>query len=107
MRLTRRCLTNPRIVSKTLREMAFVGCCLTCLVLMLVLPGRAQQAVAKKTAAPVAKPKTLSVAGIISMVQAGLSDDVIIARLRKEDKPLALDPDEMIRLKHDKVSDGC
>jgi hypothetical protein len=66
----------------------------------------AQQVVARKTSAPVAKAKTLSVAGVISMVQAGLSDDVIIARLRKEDKALALEPDEMIRLKQAKVSDA-
>jgi hypothetical protein len=40
------------------------------------------------------------------MVKAGLSDDVIIARLRKEDKAFDLSPEEMIRLKQSKVSDA-
>jgi hypothetical protein len=50
--------------------------------------------------------KHLTVDQVIDMVKAGLSDDVIIARLRKEDSAFDLTPDEMIRLKNCKVSDS-
>jgi hypothetical protein len=40
------------------------------------------------------------------MVEAGLSDDLIIARIRKEYKPFDLSTDDMIRLKKAKVSDA-
>lgn len=76
------------------------------LILVLALPVLAQQAVPKKTSTSTSKPRTLNVDGVISMVQAGLSDDVIIARLRKEDNALDLTPDDMIRLKQSKVSDA-
>jgi hypothetical protein len=52
------------------------------------------------------KPAGISVDGLISMVEAGLSDDVIIARIRKEAKSLDLSTDDMIRLKKAKVSDA-
>jgi hypothetical protein len=38
------------------------------------------------------------------MVDAGLSDDVIIAKLRKDNKSFDLSPDDLIRLKNAKVS---
>lgn len=82
------------------------------LVIALVSPAPAQQKgggatkpSAAASPAPAAKPAGLTVDGVISMVQAGLSDDVIIARLRKEDKGFDLTPDEMIRIKNAKVSD--
>lgn len=52
-----------------------------------------------------AKPG-LTVDGVISMVEAGLSDDVIISRIRQEGKPFDLSADDMIRLKKAKVSDA-
>jgi hypothetical protein len=76
------------------------------LAIALVLPAAAQQAPAKKTSSSDAKAHSLTVDGVLSMVRAGLSDDVIIARLRKEDKPFDLSPEEMIRLKQGKVSDA-
>jgi hypothetical protein len=48
----------------------------------------------------------LTVNNVVAMVEAGLSDDVIIARLRKEDKPFDLSPEDLIRLKKAKVSDA-
>ena len=72
----------------------------------LVIPAVAQQTPARKTSATDAKAHSLSVDGVLSMVKAGLSDDVIIARLHKEDKAFDLSPEEMIRLKQGKVSDA-
>jgi hypothetical protein len=71
------------------------------LVLALVFSVAAQSSPANKTT----KQQALTVDGVIAMVQAGLSDDVIVARLRKEEKPFDLSPDDMIRLKKAKVSD--
>jgi hypothetical protein len=83
----------------------------TSIAILLAVPGFAQQSsgnvgkqAAKKTE-PAQKPETLTVDGVIAMVQAGLSDDVILARLRKQDKPFDLGANEMIRLKNAKVSD--
>lgn len=61
-----------------------------------------------KNAATAAAPKAegLTVDGVIAMAQAGLSDDIIIARLRKEDKAFDLSTDDMIRLKKANLSDG-
>jgi hypothetical protein len=50
--------------------------------------------------AAVPKPQGLTIDGIVSMVQAGLSEDVVIARLRKEDKAFDLSPEDMIKLKN-------
>jgi hypothetical protein len=63
----------------------------------------AQQASIRPAAA---KPQGVTVNGVISMAEAGLSDDVILARLYKEQKPFDLSPDDMIRLKKAKVSDA-
>jgi hypothetical protein len=43
--------------------------------------------------------KALTVDDVISMAQAGISEDILIARLRKQDKPFDLSPGDMIRLK--------
>jgi len=67
----------------------------------------AQKAVQKPAEpAAVAKPQELTVDSVVSMVQAGLSEDVIIARIRKEDKAFDLSPEGMIRLKRAGASDG-
>ncbi len=78
-------------------------------VIALVLPIMAQQAPQKgggavrPTTKPAdtasAQPEGLTVDSVVALVGAGLSDDVIIARLRKEDKTFDLTTDEMIRLK--------
>ena len=69
--------------------------------------GGTTKAPAKKAATSTA-PKTdgLTVDGVIAMGQAGLSEDVIIARLRKEDKAFDLSTDDMIRLKKANLSDA-
>src|SRR3989442_7663869 len=64
-------------------------------------PSPAKKVVLKK-APP--KPQGLTVDGIVSLVQAGLAEDVIIARLRKEDKAVDLSPEDMIKLKKTGVS---
>ena len=84
------------------------------LLLLFALPLLAEQPPAgatkqpAKNAVPAAKPQPagLTVDGVVSMVEAGLSDDLIIARLRKEEKPFDLSPDDMIRLKNAKVRDA-
>ena len=48
----------------------------------------------------------LTVDNIIAIAQAGLSEEIIIARLRKEDKGFELSPEDMIRLKKANLSDG-
>jgi hypothetical protein len=76
------------------------------LVMTVGVPALAQQAAAKKTSTSASKPQSLTVDGVLDMVQAGLSDDVIVARLRKEAKPFDLSSDDMIRMKQAKVSDA-
>jgi hypothetical protein len=73
------------------------------LLFFLVASLWAQQPAAKKVAVV---PKHLTVDNVIGMVKAGLSEDVIIARLRKEEKPFDLEPDDLIRLKNANVSDA-
>ena len=48
----------------------------------LALPAlvSAQQTAVKKTSTSASKPHTLTVDGVLAMVKAGLSDDVIVAR---------------------------
>ena len=58
---------------------------------------------AKKSAAPA--QKRLTVDDILAMVGAGISDDVIVTKLRKEDRAFDLSPEDLIRLKKGKVSD--
>ena len=69
--------------------------------------GGTAKAPAKRAAAPAEpKPGGLTVDGVIAMGQAGLSEDVIVARLRKEDKAFDLSTDDMIRLKKANLSDA-
>ena len=83
-----------------------------CLLFGLVLAVGAQQpaktvklVVAAPTAAE-AKPQGVSVSDVISLVEAGLSDDLIIARLRKENRAFDLSPMQMLDLKKAGVSDN-
>jgi hypothetical protein len=84
------------------------------LAILFALPVFAQQTTAdagrqtakKATPAPAPKPQGMTVDGVLAMVEAGLSDDVIVARLRKEDKAFDLSPEDMIRIKKAKVSDA-
>ena len=48
----------------------------------------------------------LSVDGVISMVQAGLSDDLIIEKIHKSGQSFDLSTDDMVRLKNAKASDA-
>ena len=76
------------------------------LAIALALPAPAQQKTTQVTTVSDSKPALLTVEGVVAMVSAELSDDVIIARLRKENKGFDLSPDDMIRLKKSKVSDA-
>jgi hypothetical protein len=79
---------------------------------VVVWPVMAQQSAtggAQQSAkAPVATQKAegLTVDGVIALVGAGLPDDVIIARLRKENKSFDLTTEQLIRLKNANVSGG-
>ena len=67
------------------------------------MPVSAQEPAAKPATT---KPQSLTVNGVIAMTEAGLSEEVILARLHKEQKAFDLSPDDMIRLKKAKVSDA-
>ena len=68
--------------------------------------GTAKTPTKKAGTAAAPKPEGLTVEGVIAMGQAGLSEDIIIARLRKEDKAFDLSSDEMIRLKKANLGDA-
>lgn len=78
--------------------------------ILSAVPIMAQQPLAGsgKQPAPAisSKQQGLTVDGVLAMAEAGLSDDVIVARLRKEDKAFDLGADDMIRIKQAKVSDA-
>lgn len=83
--------------------------------LFLLTPSFGQQpsaAPAKKSApnktesAEIAKSQGITVDGIISLVEARLSEDLVIWRLRQEGKAFDLSPEEMIKLKKAGASDG-
>ena len=74
-----------------------------CVIFLLGLMVWAQQPAAKKASTA---PKQLTVDQVISMVKAGLSDDVIITKLRQQDHPFDLESDELIKLKNANVSDA-
>lgn len=71
---------------------------------------KASRAGAKPTAQPVAPstaaPTGTSVDQVIAMLEAGISEDLILARLHKENKSFDLTADDMIRLKKAKASDS-
>jgi hypothetical protein len=77
---------------------------LSCVALGILsaVPAAAQTSPAKSAA----KAQGLTVNGVIEMVEAGLSDDIILTRLRKEQKAFDLSTDDLIRLKKAKVSDA-
>ena len=56
--------------------------------------------------AATAASKGITTEDVIKMVQAGISDEVIIARLRQNNRPFDLSADELIRLKKANVSDS-
>ena len=49
---------------------------------------------------------TLTVDGVVSMLQAGISDDVIIDKIHKSGQTFDLSADDMVRLKNAKASDA-
>jgi hypothetical protein len=51
-------------------------------------------------------PPGFTVDSVISLIEAGLSEDIVIARLRKENKPFDLSAGDMIRLKKAGAGDG-
>jgi hypothetical protein len=67
--------------------------------------GAAKQPI-KSNATVAPKNNSLTVDEIISLAQAGLAEDLIIARLRKENRSFDLSSADMIRLKNAKVSDN-
>ncbi len=60
---------------------------------------------ASASASAPAKP-ALTVDGVISMLQAGISDDVIIEKIHKSGQTFDLSADDMVRLKNAKASDA-
>jgi len=76
------------------------------LVFVLALRVSGQQQTANKTEPTESKPRALTVDGVIAMVQAQLSDEVIIKQLREENKSFVLAPEEVARLKQANVSEA-
>lgn len=56
--------------------------------------------------AQVSAAKPLATSDVIAMKQAGLSDDLVIAKIRQNNKPENLSTDELIALKKQNVSDA-
>jgi len=63
-------------------------------------------AASKATVVTAPKSQGSTTDSVLAMVQAGISDDLIVTRLRKEDRPMDLSTDELISLKKAKVSDA-
>lgn len=61
---------------------------------------------ASRSTTPAPARQGLTVDDVLTMVQAGLSEDVIIARLRREERAFDLGPDDLIRLKQANTSDS-
>jgi hypothetical protein len=65
-------------------------------IILIALPVLAQQPTARASKQVINKTvpaaRHLTVDDVLEMVSAGLSDDVVVARLRKEDKPFDLSP---------------
>lgn len=53
-----------------------------------------------------ARPQGLTPDSIVSLVHAGLSEDLIVARIRKEHRAFDLSPQDMIKLKNAGLSDA-
>ena len=77
--------------------------------LLLCLSAEGEQASNKGASIPLkpqaTPPQGVTVDSVIAMVQAGISDEVILARLKKGAKQYDLTPADMIRLKKANVSD--
>lgn len=56
--------------------------------------------------APAPKPAELTVKNIIDFVEAGLSEDIIIAKIKKNNKAFDLSAEELLKLKGTKVSEN-
>ena len=81
------------------------------LLLLCVVPSIAQQqptGAAKQTSSKgrAQSSESFTVDGVVDLVQAGLSDDLIIVSLRKEGKSFDLGPADLIRLKKANVSEN-
>ena len=63
-------------------------------------------AAATSTSASAARKSALTVDGVISMLQAGISDDVIMEKVHKSGQTFDLSADDMVRLKNAKASDA-
>lgn len=69
----------------------------------------ASPAIGQNTKAPATSPsrvQQVSVQDVIAMKQAGLSDDIVIAKIQQHNVPSDLSTDELIGLKKEKVSDA-
>ena len=94
---------------KVFRVLSVFACIFASGLLAQQAPNTAKAPTPTKTVAPpppVPAPQGLNVDGVLTMVQAGLSEDVIIARLRKEGKAFDLSPDDLVRLKKANTTDN-
>ncbi len=66
-------------------------------------PGAAAATSSVSTAPP---KSAITVDGVVSMLQAGISDDIIIEKIHKSGQTFDLSSDDMIRLKNAKASDA-
>ena len=70
-------------------------------------PSKPSTAAAISASGVSSPPKsTLTVDGVVSMLQAGISDDVIIDKIHKSGQTFDLSADDMVRLKNAKASDA-
>jgi hypothetical protein len=77
--------------------------------ILLALAIVAPPSFAQNANAPVSSPshvQQVSVQDVIAMKQAGLSDDIVIAKIQQHNVPSDLSTDELIGLKKEKVSDA-
>lgn len=74
--------------------------------LMVAQTAAKRPARAPETPAAARAAHGMSVDNVITMAQAGISEDVITARLRKENKPFDLSADDIIKLKKANVGDA-
>jgi len=89
-----------------MRSRALLLCLLACPALAQSKRPGGDRKSSQPVSASAPQPEDLSVEGVVAMVEAGISDDVVIAMLRKQGKAFDLGPADMIRLKKAKVSDA-
>lgn len=75
-----------------------------CLSILLVSFIVVSSSFAQNGVAP--KTQQVSVQDVVLMKQAGLSDDIVIAKIHQHNLPIDLSTDELIGLKKEKVSDA-